>query len=479
MMFKTGQTLHSIINGADHNHGDLLSVYNPADGSLLANVTQAGIEDADFAVEIASRCFEQLKTTTAQTRSTVLHRWYQLIMDNQSRLAEIITLEQGKPIQESKAEVVYAAGYVRWFAQQAERAYGTVIPPHTPNHQVTSHKQGVGIVLGVTPWNFPLAMITRKVAPAYAAGCSFILKPSELTPISAIELAKLALQAGIEEGAFQVLVSDKPQTLIEHLNGKSAIRKLTFTGSTRVGKLLYTQCVDTMKRASLELGGNAPFIVFESANIESAVDGLMIAKFRNAGQTCIAANRVFVHRDIKAEFVAQLKRRVASLKVGSGVNADFDIGPLITEAAKSKAKQLVEDAIERGATQIMQSSEGQQAGTFMSPMILDKVSSDMNIYHHEIFAPVITLIDFDSESQVMAMANEVNVGLAAYFYSSCVKQIARVSRGLDFAMLGINEGAISNPAAPFGGMKESGFGREGGAEGMDEYLETKYLCQRI
>ncbi|AOT07122.1 NAD-dependent succinate-semialdehyde dehydrogenase [Pseudoalteromonas luteoviolacea] len=478
-MFKKGQTLHSIIDGASHSSCDLLPVYNPADGCLLANVTQINIDDADSAVEVASKCFEQLKTTTAQARSTVLYRWYQLIMDNQSRLAELVTLEQGKPIQESNAEVVYAAGYVRWFAQQAERAYGMVIPPHTPNHQITSNKQGVGIVLGITPWNFPLAMITRKVAPAYAAGCSFILKPSELTPISAIELAKLALQAGMERGAFQVLVSDKPQALVEHLNNKPAIRKLTFTGSTRVGKLLYAQCADTMKRASLELGGNAPFIVFESANIESAIDGLMIAKFRNAGQTCIAANRVFVHRDIRAKFVAQLIRRVESLKVGAGLGADFDIGPLINETAKLKAKQLVVDAIERGAKYITQGSDVQQEGPFMSPIILGSVTPDMNIYHHEIFAPVVTLIDFDSEFQVMAMANELHAGLAAYFYSTCQKQIARMSKGLDFAMIGINEGAISNPAAPFGGMKESGLGREGGAEGIEEYLETKYFCQRI
>ncbi|MDK1288925.1 NAD-dependent succinate-semialdehyde dehydrogenase [Pseudoalteromonas sp. B95] len=479
MMFKKGQTAYSLINGTDHDSHELLSVRNPADDSLLANVTQVNTVEADFAVEVASECFEQLKKSTAQARSNILYKWYQLIMDNQSRLAELVTLEQGKPIQESKAEVVYAAGYVRWFAQQAERVCGTVIPAHTPNHQITTHKQGVGVVLGITPWNFPLAMVTRKVAPAYAAGCSFILKPSELTPLSAIELAKLALQAGMEQGAFQVLVSDNPQALIRHLNSKKIIRKLTFTGSTQVGKLLYAQCVETMKRASLELGGNAPFIVFDSANIESAIDGLMIAKFRNAGQTCIAANRVFVHRDIKAEFLEQLIRRVDSLKVGNGLIAGSDIGPLINQAAKTKACELVEDAIAAGANCIVQNIEELQTGAFMSPVILDMVVPDMKIFQSEIFAPVVSIIEFDSELQVTSLANAVDAGLAAYVYSASMKQVSRVSNALNFGMVGINEGAISNPAAPFGGMKESGLGREGGIEGIDEYLETRYFCQHI
>ncbi|MBQ4837387.1 NAD-dependent succinate-semialdehyde dehydrogenase [Pseudoalteromonas luteoviolacea] len=475
-MYLKGQTVCSIINGLDHQSDKLLAVHNPADGSLLAEVTQAGLVEADHALESAQSCFLELKSTTAQARSNTLYRWYQLILEKRSQLAEIITLEQGKPLKESLAEVTYAAGYVRWYAQQAERAYGTVIPANSQAHQLLTVKQGVGVVLGVTPWNFPLAMITRKVAPAYAAGCSFILKPSELTPISAIEVAKLALEAGMESGAFQVLVNAKPEQLVKHLTSKKEIRKLTFTGSTQVGKLLYAQCIDTMKHISLELGGNAPFIVFESADLDAAVDGLMAAKFRNAGQTCIAANRIFVHQAIRDKFLEKLKSRVSALIVSSGLEENYDIGPLITELAKDKAAQLIEDALSKGAYATYPAKV--RDGSIMSPVILENVTSQMAIYHSEIFAPVVSIIEFSSESNVIDMANEVDAGLAAYFYSQDVKQIARVSQELDFAMIGINEGGISNPAAPFGGMKESGLGREGGVEGIEEYLETKYICQR-
>jgi len=463
------------MNGRALSSTDTVEVFNPADNSLIAVVTEADERATEQALHYAEQCFNVLKGTAAKSRADILFRWYQLIMDNQARLAELVTLEQGKPTKESLAEVVYAAGYVKWFAQEAERAYGAVIPAHTPNHQITTVQQGVGVVVGITPWNFPLAMITRKVAPAYAAGCSFILKPSELTPLSAIELAKLALKAGFEEGAFQVLVTSKPHTLVAQLHSHPAVRKLTFTGSTAVGKLLLEHTARSVMRTSLELGGNAPFIVFGSADLEAALEGLMSAKFRNAGQTCIAANRIFLHSSIKAQFMNMLKARVQGLTIDGTHTAD--LGPLINEGAKQKALGWVSEAVNDGAVIAYQGSA--MKGNFMSPVILENVRSDMVIYNAEVFAPVVSVIEFDEEEQVVAMANDVEAGLAAYMYSTDIAQLHRVSMELDFAMIGLNEGAISNPAAPFGGMKESGLGREGGMEGLHEYLEVKYLCQRI
>ncbi|KZN35162.1 hypothetical protein N474_03070 [Pseudoalteromonas luteoviolacea CPMOR-2] len=473
-MSRETYTAHSIINGQPYCGTGTLEVLCPADNSVVALVTEADTQATELAIQSAEKCFNVLKSSTAKSRADILYRWYQLIMDNQTHLAELVTLEQGKPIKEALAEVVYAAGYVKWFAQEAERAYGAVIPAHTLNHQLTTVQQGVGVVVGITPWNFPLAMITRKVAPAYAAGCSFILKPSELTPLSAIELAKLALEAGFEDGALQVLLTSKPHALVAQLNSHRAVRKLTFTGSTSVGKLLLEQTAKSAMRTSLELGGNAPFVVFDSADLEEAIEGLMIAKFRNAGQTCIAANRIFLHSKIKSQFISMLKERVSNLTIGS--TQDADIGPLITICAKQKALGLVAGALNQGAKLVYQGEELE--GNFMSPVILEGIKPDMTIFGSEIFAPVVSVIEFETEAQVIDMANSVEVGLAAYIYATDIAQIHRVSMGLDFGMIGINEGAISNPAAPFGGMKQSGLGREGGAQGLSEYLEVKYLCQR-
>ncbi|KZX01055.1 succinate-semialdehyde dehydrogenase [Pseudoalteromonas luteoviolacea] len=476
-MSKKIKTAYSIINGQPYEGTAMLEVQNPVDESLVARVSEVDTHAAEDALNCANNCFIELKGTTAQARGGVLYRWYELILQNKTRLAELVTQEQGKPLKEALAEVAYAAGYVKWFAQEAERAYGSVIPAHTTFHQIRSIKQGVGVVVGITPWNFPLAMITRKVAPAYAAGCSFILKPSELTPLSAIELAKLALDAGFEPGAFQVLVVSKPQDLVKQLNSHPAVCKLTFTGSTAVGKLLLEQTAQSVMRTSLELGGNAPFIVFEDANLEAALEGLMIAKFRNAGQTCIAANRVFLHRAIKHQFIEMLKTRLAALTIGNGSNDDVDLGPLINSVAKQKALNLVLDASQHGASVVYQGDSMQ--GNYMSPVILENVDQSMAIYNTEIFAPIVSVIEFETEEQAIQLANQVEVGLAAYIYSTNSERSHRVSMGLDFAMIGLNEGAISNPAAPFGGMKQSGLGREGGAQGIDEYLEVKYLCQRF
>ncbi|OCQ18168.1 succinate-semialdehyde dehydrogenase (NADP(+)) [Pseudoalteromonas luteoviolacea] len=476
-MSNETNTTYSIINGQSHQSTAMLDVRNPVDNALIARVSEVDEHAAERAIKCANNCFIELKSTTAQARGDTLFRWYQLILQNKKRLAELVTREQGKPLKEALAEVMYAAGYVKWFSQEAERTNGAVIPAQTIHHQLRTLKQGIGVVVGITPWNFPLAMITRKVAPAYAAGCSFILKPSELTPLSAIELAKLALEAGFEPGAFQILITSKPQDLVTQLNSHPSVRKLTFTGSTAVGKLLLEQTARSVMRTSLELGGNAPFIVFESADLEAALEGLMMAKFRNAGQTCIAANRVYLHSAIKSQFIEMLKSRLQTLVIGDGLGENVDLGPLINSAAKQKALSLLDDACKHGANIVYQGES--QTGNYLSPVILENVEPAMAIYNTEIFAPIVSVIEFQTEEQVVNMANDVDVGLAAYVYSSNIDLLHRVSMVLDFAMIGINEGAISNPAAPFGGMKQSGLGREGGAEGIDEYLEVKYLCQRF
>ncbi|AZZ99371.1 NAD-dependent succinate-semialdehyde dehydrogenase [Pseudoalteromonas sp. R3] len=468
---------HSWVNGSPWQSQRQLTVHNPANDAPIATVSIADHEAAEQALSAALACFDILKQCPAQQRAEVLTRWYQLILDNEALLAELMTKEQGKPLREAKAEVRYAAGFVQWFAEEARRAYGEVIPSHTSHHQLTAIKQPVGVVLGITPWNFPLAMITRKVAPAYAAGCPFILKPSEETPLSAIALVKLALQAGFEDGAFQVLVTDDAEALVAPLLASPVVRKLTFTGSTLVGKKLLAQSADTVKRTSMELGGNAPFIVFASADIGEALAGLMVAKFRNGGQTCVAANRVFVHQDVQKAFTDALIDAVEKLVVGDGLEADTDIGPLINAKAKDKAQKLIEDALNKGAQRVYKGVAG--AGNFMAPTILLGVTEEMDIYHQEIFAPVVSVITFDDEQSVIRQANTVNEGLAAYFYSQDVSQIHRVSMALEYGMIGINEGAISNPVAPFGGMKQSGLGREGAKEGLLEFQEIKYLCQKF
>ncbi|MCG7534462.1 NAD-dependent succinate-semialdehyde dehydrogenase [Pseudoalteromonas sp. OOF1S-7] len=468
---------HSWVNGNPWQSQRQLTVHNPANDVPIATVSIADHEAAEQALNAAQACFDILKQRPAQQRAEVLLRWYHLILDHQAALAELMTTEQGKPLSEALAEVRYAAGFVQWFAEEARRAYGEVIPSHSAGHQLITVKQPIGVVLGITPWNFPLAMITRKVAPAYAAGCPFILKPSEETPLSAIALAKLALEAGFESAAFQVLVSDDAAALVAPLLASPVVRKLTFTGSTAVGKKLLALSADTVKRTSMELGGNAPFIVFSSADVHEAVAGLMIAKFRNGGQTCVAANRVFVHQDIHEAFTDALIEAVEKLRVGDGLEANTDIGPLINAKAKDKAEYLVEDALSKGAQRVFQGTAG--AGHFMAPTILRGVSEKMDIYHQEIFAPVVSIIAFSDESSVVRQANDVKEGLAAYFYSQDVSQIHRVSMALEYGMVGINEGAISNPVAPFGGVKQSGLGREGAKEGLQEFLESKYLCQKF
>ena len=465
----------SLINGKLYQGSDTFTVNNPANEQLIETLSSVDMAGCQQALDAAITCFEALKTTTAKQRSDVLLKWHSLILEHKQALAELVTLEQGKVLKESLAEVDYAAGFVKWFADEALRSYGEVIPANSPTQQLTVIKQGVGVVFGITPWNFPLAMITRKVAPAYAAGCSFILKPSEYTPLSALALCQLALQAGMEAGAFQTLVTEDAAQLGAFFCEHKQVRKITFTGSTRVGQILLSQSAQSIKRASLELGGNAPFMVFESADIKKAVQGLIVAKFRNAGQTCVAANRVLVQNTCLEAFLEELKLQTASLKVADGFTEDADLGPLINAQAKQKAQNLVEDATLKGAKIVYQGEE--KARQFMAPIILTEVKQSMEISRSEIFAPVVAIQTFEDDAQALTMANSVDEGLAAYFYSQDMGQVQRVASNLEYGMVGINEALISNPVAPFGGMKASGLGREGAKQGLEEYQEVKYLCQ--
>lgn len=467
----------SFINGEFYKTDTRFSVDDPATEKSIVKVSdidQAGVHQA---INTAHNAFIELKSTHATARSDVLMRWYELVIAHKQALAELMTKEQGKPLKESLGEVEYGAGFIKWFAEQAKRSYGEVIPATDNEHRLTSFKQPIGVVGGITPWNFPIAMVTRKVAPAYAAGCSFVLKPSEHTPLCAVALAYLADQAGFEKGAFNVLLSENANMVGEILTESERVRKFTFTGSTAVGKQLLSQCASTIKRTSMELGGNAPFIIFDNADLDDAVKGLMGAKFRNAGQTCVAANRIFIQRNVLDEVIEKLTKKVSGLKVTNGFEDGCDIGPLIYAKAKQKVQNLIADAKAKGALLI--GDDKDLGGNFQSPLILKGVTRDMDIYHEEVFGPVLSIIEFEEEPEVLALANDVPYGLAAYFYSQDIKQIYRVSEALEYGMVGINEGLISNPVAPFGGVKQSGLGREGGRQGLDEYLEEKYVCIKI
>lgn len=457
------------------------SVQDPAKQTILGYVNLTPSAEWPAIVERAQSSQQFLAKQTASERAERLRCWYELIVENKALLAQLVTLESGKPLQEAEAEVNYAAGFVAWFSEEAKRAYGQQIPSTSVNQKLTTIKQPVGVVFGITPWNFPLAMITRKVAPAFAAGCSFILKPSELTPLSAIALQQLAIEAGFAADALQIVHTDTPKELAAYFCQHTKIQKITFTGSTQVGRSLIEQSASTIKRLSLELGGNAPFIVFPSADLDKAIDGLMVAKFRNAGQTCVAANRVFVAKACYEAFLDKLTQRVASLNYGHGLTEGVHIGPLISMRAKERIQAIVNEALLEGARLHFQAKlESPLAeGQFFPATILTNVSQSMAIAQQELFAPVITFIEFDSEEAVLLHANSVPEGLASYFYSEQVGQIERVANGLTFGMVGVNSGAISNPVAPFGGMKQSGLGREGAQAGLEEYLETKYVCQQF
>ncbi len=411
---------------------------------------------------------------SAKARSTSLKKWFQLLVEHTEDIANIITLEQGKPLTESRGEVAYGASFVEWFAEEAKRTYGEVIPAPAVDRRLSTIKQPVGVCTAITPWNFPIAMITRKAAPALAAGCGMIIKPSELTPLTALAVVELAHRAGIPKALLSTVVSEQAAVFGLVLSTDPRINKISFTGSTRVGKILMKQASDTVKAASMELGGNAPFIVFEDADLEAAANGLIASKFRNAGQTCVCTNRLYVHQSVKEAFLTKLLDKVASLAVGNGLEENTTLGPVITMASKHRLEAVVDQAVQEGATILNQPQK--LTGRFMEPVILDDVEQGMAIVQQELFGPVLPVISFDDDEQVLSMANDTEYGLACYFYTDSLKRIIRFSEGLEYGMVGINEGIISTEVAPFGGIKESGIGREGAKQGIDEYLETKYIC---
>lgn len=451
--------------------GATLPVTDPATGETIATIPALGKTETEQAIAHAESVRVAWGKTPNATRAALLEKWHQLIIDHADDLAIIMTAEQGKPLAEAKGEVLYGASFVKWFAEEARRIYGDTIPAPSDDRRILVLKQPVGVAAAITPWNFPIAMITRKVAPALAAGCPIIVKPSELTPLSALALAVLAERAGFPSGVLQVLTG-LPTEIGEALTASRTVRKISFTGSTRVGQLLMQQSADSIKRLSLELGGNAPLIVFDDADIEIAVAGVMVSKFRNAGQTCVCANRILVQRDIYPRFSTRLLEVVATLKVGDGFTPGTTIGPLINNRAVEKVNGHIDDALSQGAT-LLTGGISRNNGTFVEPTVLGNVTSSMRIAHEETFGPVAPLFIFDDEEQAIAMANDTPYGLGAYFFTENIRRAWRVAEALEFGMVGFNTGAISLEVAPFGGVKLSGIGREGSRYGIDEYLEQK------
>jgi len=455
----------------DAHQGATLPVTDPATGETLATIPALGRAETEQAIAYAETVRISWGKTPNASRAALLEKWHQLIVEHADDLAIIMTAEQGKPLAEARGEVLYGASFVKWFAEEARRIYGDTIPAPSEDRRILVLKQPVGVAAAITPWNFPIAMITRKVAPALAAGCPIIVKPSELTPLSALALAVLAERAGFPSGVLQVLTG-LPTEIGAALTESRTVRKISFTGSTRIGQLLMQQSANSIKRLSLELGGNAPLIVFDDADIEIAVAGVMLSKFRNAGQTCVCANRILVQRSIYPRFTARLLEAVATLKVGDGFAPDSTIGPLINSRAVEKVNGHIDDALSQGAT-LLTGGISQGNGTFVEPTVLGGVTSSMRIAHEETFGPVAPLFVFDDEEEAIAMANDTPYGLGAYFFTENIRRAWRVAEALEFGMVGFNTGAISLEVAPFGGVKLSGIGREGSRYGMDEYLEQK------
>ncbi|ENM5775583.1 NAD-dependent succinate-semialdehyde dehydrogenase [Vibrio mimicus] len=447
-------------------------IENPFDGSEIGSVPQLSTAEVHAAIAGAEAAQAQWCKQTADTKAQVLRRWYELIEQYHESLATLLTLEQGKPLAEAKGEIHYAASFVEWYAEEAKRAYGELIPSHKTDARILVSRQPVGVVAAITPWNFPAAMITRKCAPAFAAGCAVVLKPAPDTPFTALALADLAQQAGIPDGLFQVVTGEAIE-VGRALTESKTVRKLSFTGSTGVGKLLMAQCANSVKKLSLELGGNAPFIVFEDADINAAIDGVMVAKFRNAGQTCVCANRIYVHDAVYDQFVAKLVDRVSKLKVGNGLDEGVNIGPLINDAAVAKVTSHIIDAQSKGA-KVVFGELPQAESRLFQPHILTEVTDEMRVASEETFGPLAALFRFSSEQEVIERANATDSGLAAYCYTRSLSRAWRMSEALEAGIVGINEGLISTTLAPFGGIKESGLGREGAKHGLEEYLEIKY-----
>lgn len=452
--------------------GETIDVDNPATGKVLATVPSMNSAEVESAIAEADKAFGDWRQQSAQNRSAVLYRWHQLMLDNEGDLAALMTAEQGKPLKEALGEVRYAASYLKWFAEEAVRIYGDVIPAAKAGQKIIVQKQPVGVCAFITPWNFPVAMLARKAAAAIAAGCTVVAKPASATPFSALAFAYLAQEAGLPNGVLNV-VTGQASSIGEVFTGSKRVAKVSFTGSTEVGQKLMAQSAGQLHKLSLELGGNAPCIVFDDADLDRAVEGIMQAKFRNAGQTCICINRLYVQQSVYSEVVQKLKQRVSALTVADGTQAGADIGPLINQEAVEKFQQHLQDALARGAKLVTGSAEAK--GNFVQPVLLENANQEMLFCHEESFAPLLGVVPFATEEQAVALANDTPFGLAAYFYSANLQRVMRVMDGIEAGMVGVNETALSNPAAPFGGVKKSGFGREGSKYGLDDYVNIKYV----
>ncbi|HCH7898984.1 TPA: NADP-dependent succinate-semialdehyde dehydrogenase [Klebsiella oxytoca] len=459
----------------DASSGETLGVTNPANGQQLGRVPKMGAEETREAIDAAARALPAWRVLTARERATILRRWFDLMMEHQDDLARLMTLEQGKPLAEAKGEIGYAASFIEWFAEEGKRIYGDTIPGHQADKRLLVIKQPIGVTAAITPWNFPSAMITRKAGPALAAGCTMVLKPASQTPFSALALAELANRAGIPEGVFNVVTGSASEVGNE-LTGNPLVRKLSFTGSTEIGRQLMEQCAKDIKKVSLELGGNAPFIVFDDADLDKAVEGALASKFRNAGQTCVCANRLYIQDGVYDRFAEKLQQAVSKLQIGDGLQPNVTIGPLIDEKAIAKVQEHIADALDKGARVATGGKPHELGGNFFQPTILVDVPSDAKVAKEETFGPLAPLFRFKDEADVIAQANDTEFGLAAYFYARDLGRVFRVGEALEYGIIGINTGLISTEVAPFGGVKSSGLGREGSKYGIEDYLEIKYMC---
>lgn len=468
----------SYINGewVDADNGATVAVLNPSNGELVATVASLSEVETRRAIESAEIAMKTWQKVSCKQRANILRNWFNLIMANQEDLAKILTAEQGKPLAESRGEIAYGASYIEWFAEQAKRIDGDIIPAPSGDKRIAVIKQPVGVVASITPWNFPNAMITRKIAPALAAGCTVVGKPATETPLSALALCVLAEQAGIPAGVINMVVGSNSRAIGGELTSNPIVKKVTFTGSTPVGKILMAQCATTVKKTSMELGGNAPFIIFDDADIDSAIAGAIASKYRNAGQTCVCSNRMLVQEGVYDIFVEKLSAAVAKFSVGDGFSDGVTMGPLVNAKAVNDVDAMVEDAKQKGATVTAGGQRSSLGDCYYEPTILTNVNSNMRVFREEIFGPVAPIFKFSTEEEALQMANDTEFGLAAYFYTRDIGRVWRVAEGLEYGIVGINEGIISNEMAPFGGVKESGSGREGSKYGMDDYLEIKYMC---
>lgn len=468
---------HCYINGhwLAADSGAVIDVTNPASGDILGTIPRMGADETRRAILGAEAALPAWRAKTAKERSVILRRWFDLMLSNQEDLATIMTAEQGKPRAESRGEIVYAASFIEWFAEEAKRVYGDTIPGHAPDKRIVVLKEPIGVCAAITPWNFPAAMITRKAGPALAAGCTMVVKPATATPFSALALAELGHRAGLPAGVFSV-ITGSAGAIGGEMTANPVVRKLTFTGSTEIGKQLMSQCAATVKKVSLELGGNAPFIVFDDADLDAAVEGAIASKFRNTGQTCVCTNRLLVQDGVYDAFAEKLTTAVSGMRVGNGLLGDFQQGPMIDMAAVEKVEEHIADALAKGARLILGGQRHELGGSFFQPTILADVTPQMLVAREETFGPVAALFRFSRDEEAIRMANDTEFGLASYFYSRDINRIWRVAEALEYGMVGINTGLVSTEVAPFGGMKESGIGREGSKYGIDEFIEVKYLC---